>query len=160
MLFRSAVRKGESLGNVVLACHCLCAGASLGVDKTKVLAEVIGRGIVLVLEVDDDLVDALRYKKLLLGALIKLVGAHPLLVADNVYALVVGVLRLYVSDLDLVGKLLVLEVLESVTKVQGRALESLRRAVVAILGGAMNDPVGVLRSAAVEVRNAWYVVGE
>jgi len=73
-------------------------------------------------------------------------------------------MRAYASCADgesqVACKLLALQVLEAVAQVQGSrdTLSALKPAVVSILGAAMNDSSSVLRYAAVEVRNAWYLV--
>jgi hypothetical protein len=93
----------------------------------------------------------------------------------NLYFIVVGVMRAYASNVpddsyssqstvkqdDTVCKVLALQALETVATVPGAPkdlLGAVKPAVVAILGAAMNEKSSVLRQAAVEVRNAWFVI--
>jgi hypothetical protein len=77
--------------------------------------------------------------------------------------LVTGLLRAYaVSDpsSEAACKLLALQALEGMSHIEGARLSAskVRPAVVEVLAAAMNHPSGLLRQAAVDVRNAWYVL--
>lgn len=77
--------------------------------------------------------------------------------------LVTGLLQAYaVSDpsSEVSTKLLALQGLVALTHLEGskKAIASVQPAVVAVLGSAVDHPSGMLRQAAVDVRNAWYLV--
>ena len=61
---------------------------------------------------------------------------------------------------ELACKLLALQALAAIAQMGGAAdtLRKVKPAVVSILGAAMNHPSSLLRHAAVEVRNTWYIV--
>lgn len=77
--------------------------------------------------------------------------------------LVTGLLQAYaVSDpsLEVSSKLLALQGLEAMAHVEGakKYITTIQPAVVAVLAAAVNHPSGLLRQAAVDVRNAWYLI--
>jgi hypothetical protein len=77
--------------------------------------------------------------------------------------LVTGLLRAYaISDpsSEVASKLLALQALEGMAHMEGARVSAtaVRPAVVEVLAAAMNHPSGLLRQAAVDVRNAWYVL--
>ena len=77
--------------------------------------------------------------------------------------LVTGLLRAYaISDpsSEVACKLLALQALEGMARMEGAKVSAItvRPAVVEVLASAMNHPSGLLRQAAVDVRNAWYVL--
>lgn len=57
-------------------------------------------------------------------------------------------------------KMLALQGLEELSHLEGARSSTvdIKPAVVAVLAAAMNHPSGLLRQAAVDVRNAWYVL--
>ena len=59
-------------------------------------------------------------------------------------------------------KLLALQGLAALTNLDGarKAVTTIQPAVVSVLGPAINHPSGMLRQAAVDVRNAWYLVDQ
>jgi hypothetical protein len=78
-------------------------------------------------------------------------------------SIVTGLLRAYaVCDpvTEVSCKLLALQGLEGVAHMEGTksSTSTIKPAVVAVLAAAMNHPSGLLRQAAVDVRNAWYVL--
>lgn len=78
-------------------------------------------------------------------------------------SIVTGLLRAYaVSDpvSEVSCKLLALQGLEGVAHMEHTksSNSAIKPAVVAVLAAAMNHPSGLLRQAAVDVRNAWYVL--
>ena len=77
--------------------------------------------------------------------------------------LVTGLLQAYaVSDpsTEVSSKLLALQGLEAMSRVDGakKAIMTIQPAVVSVLAAAVNHPSGLLRQAAVDVRNEWYLV--
>ena len=77
--------------------------------------------------------------------------------------LITGLLRAYAvssPSSEISCKLLALQALEGMAHMDGARLSanSVRPAVVEVLAAAMNHPSGLLRQAAVDVRNAWYVL--
>ncbi len=78
-------------------------------------------------------------------------------------SIVTGLLRAYaVCDpvTEVSCKLIALQGLEGVAHMEGTksSTSTIKPAVVAVLEAAMNHPSGLLRQAAVDVRNAWYVL--
>ena len=74
-----------------------------------------------------------------------------------------GLLRAYAvssPSVEIATKLLALQALERMTTIEGARASApdIRPAVVAILALALNHPSGVLRQAAVNVKNAWEVL--
>ena len=77
--------------------------------------------------------------------------------------LVTGFLRAYAvshPSREVSCKLLALQGLEAMTHMQGakQHMCAVKPAVVEVLAAAMNHPSGLLRQAAVDVRNAWDVL--
>ena len=75
--------------------------------------------------------------------------------------MVTGLLRAYASSepsSEISCKLLALQALERMAEVDGAKQFSaaVKPAVVSIMAAALNHPSGLLRQAAVDVRNAWY----
>jgi hypothetical protein len=108
-------------------------------------------------------------RKLLLAAVLKLVAAAPADLSGKVPLLATGAMRCFAADpdpaSDVAGKLLALQVLESVASLPLGGPDrddrsALRPAVIAILSGAMNHPSSLIRQASVDVRNAWYALGQ
>lgn len=106
--------------------------------------------------------------KITLAGVVKLVSTVPDAVKDFIYPIITGSMRAYVSpeslnasvENSLPCKLLALQVLHSVTKVMGalHTLKECKAPVVSILEAAMNHPLGILRQAAVDVRNTWFLI--
>jgi hypothetical protein len=79
------------------------------------------------------------------------------------FSFVTGLLRAYATSdptSEVSTKLLALQALEGVAHMDGasQSTAAIKPAVVAVLAAAMNHPSGLLRQAAVDVRNAWYVM--
>jgi hypothetical protein len=77
--------------------------------------------------------------------------------------LVTGLLKAYaVSDpsSEASSKLLALQGLEAMAHNDSarKQVAAIQPAVVAVLAAAINHPSGLLRQAAVDVRNAWYLI--
>jgi hypothetical protein len=84
-------------------------------------------------------------------------------VSGFLLTVVTGLLRAFaVSDpsSEVSCKLLALQALEGMAHVEGarKSASAIQPAVVAVLAAAMNHPSGLLRQAAVDVRNAWYLM--
>ena len=107
-------------------------------------------------------------RRLLLAATLKLLTRIPDIFSRNVSYIVVGVMRTFAvggdenSTPDVVVKLLGLQILESIPRLNGARDEllALKPVVLSILAFAMNHPSTLLRQAAVEVRNMWCVLGD
>ena len=104
-------------------------------------------------------------KNLVLVAILKLLSVAPESVPASGFllTLVTGLLQAYaVSDpsTEVSSKLLALQGLEAMSRVDGakKAIMTIQPAVVSVLAAAVNHPSGLLRQAAVDVRNAWYLV--
>jgi hypothetical protein len=76
---------------------------------------------------------------------------------------VTGLLRAYASSdpsSEIACKLLALQALEGMADMEGakQFTMSIKPAVVSIIAAAINHPSGLLRQAAVDVRNAWFLM--
>lgn len=159
---------GPSSGVVAAAAHliCACKPQTMNANLLKSIARIAMSGLTPeALPLDGGGLHAV--KKLVLAAVLKLLAVAPTTIADISSAVASGIMRAYATgkgddSSDVAVKLLALQALESLAKVNnGRnSLETVKSAVVSILAAAMNHPSGLLRHAAVEVRNAWYVVGD
>jgi hypothetical protein len=106
-------------------------------------------------------------KKLVLATLLKLLAVYPRMCSDKASYLAIGVMRAYAMTEDsdptseIANKLLALQALAYIARLEhGRdSIKDIQPAVVSVLSGAMNHPSSLLRSAAVEVRNIWFVAG-
>jgi hypothetical protein len=100
-------------------------------------------------------------KNLVLAAALKVISVAPTVVHGFALSIVTGLLRAYSISSEVSCKLLALQGLEAVAHMEGArksSTSSIQPAVVAVLAAAMNHPSGLLRQAAVDVRNAWYVL--
>ena len=107
----------------------------------------------------------LSVTELVLASVVKLLCVSPSSFR-NVDLLVTGTLRAFATlgaprqSCEVACKLLALQALATVAQM-GQipdVLKTIRPAVVSILGSASNHPSALLRIAAVEVRNAWFVM--
>jgi len=155
------------IGLLLVVCHLVCSSDLSKFDRATIhmVATVSVEGL------SSDLFqgrNALseewsRARMLVICAVLKLICAAPATVNGFVLTMVSGLLRSYaVSDPDSeVGcKLIILQALEQVAHLEGAktTVAAVKPAVLAILASAMNQRSGLLRSAAVDVRNAWCIV--
>lgn len=159
--------KYDSLGLLTTVCHLLCLSDLHNFTATNLesIANVIANGLSL-----SNLQAAARadasVSMLVLAALVKLLCVSPSSLKHSIYRLVTGTMRAYaVADelehrAEVANKILALQALEVVTHMghSPEVLRTVKPAVVSLLGAATDHPSGVLRLAAVEVRNAWFVV--
>lgn len=106
---------------------------------------------------------AAKARTIVVCAALKLICTVPTTVNGFVLTMVAGLLRAYaVSDpnTEIGCKLVVLQALEKLSSLDGAkaTIVTVKPAVLAILSVAMNQKSGLLRSAAVDVRNAWCLV--
>jgi hypothetical protein len=107
--------------------------------------------------------DITKTRTLIVCALLKLLCLVPASVNGLVMTMVSGLLRSYAvcdPETEVGCKVLALQGLEQIAHLEGAkaSILAVKPAVVAILASAMNQKSGLLRSAAVDVRNAWYLV--
>jgi hypothetical protein len=160
-----------SPGGVASACYIICSSniKMLSRISREQLIAVVSYGLSSKAATEEEtssVSNRLKIKKLVLAAVIKILCVAPELLAQNLNYIVTSIMRLYAtslgltSDLEITSKLLALQALEATanTNIAIDTLAILKPAVVSILEGAMNDPSSMLRQAAVEVRNSWYVL--
>lgn len=104
-----------------------------------------------------------RARTFVLTVILKLVAVAPTSIKGFVPHLVPGLLRAFaVSDCQSeVGcKLVALQALERLAFLEGEKSDILtvKPAIVSLLASAMNQKNGLLRRAAIDVRNTWYLV--
>jgi len=151
----------QPIGVVACACYLVSTTKTQFVGKSvlNALALVIARGLSMDSSCTNDVA------KLLLGALLKLLAVAPDSLSGNGAYLVTGIMRMFASFPEptsgIAVKLLALQALDSLARVDGSLVELtvVKPAVVSVLATSMNHPSSVLRHAAIEVRNAWYVAG-
>jgi len=103
--------------------------------------------------------------KLMLCSALKILSVVPEALKDDTYSLITASLRSYAaadkfpSGDALACKLLAIQLLQAVSNMEGaeKTLHRSREPVVSTLGAAMNHSSCVLRQAAVEARNSWYL---
>jgi hypothetical protein len=155
-----------SLGAVAVACYTVCASApeAISTKTVELTASLVGHALS-----SDALSTAgagnfATVKTLVLVTILKLVSVSPSVMSKMGIHLVAGIVRSYAttgasSTTDITSKLLALQALESLARIENKSdsLAKLKPAVISILTAAMNHPSSVLRHAAVEVRNVWYL---
>ena len=99
----------------------------------------------------------------MVSTLLKFLCICPTVLNGYVLEMVSGLLRSYaISDpCEEIGcKLITLQALQELSHLDGakHSILTVRPAVIAILSSAMNQKNGLLRSAAVDVRNVWCLV--
>jgi hypothetical protein len=90
----------------------------------------------------------------------------PAALSRSIYFIVTGLMRAYAVTVDsdpvpeITCKLLALQGLATVIRIEGakETLQAVQKAVVSLLSAAMNHPSSLLRHAAVEARNAWFLL--
>ena len=169
---RSQAQSGEQIsalpvGLLLVVCHVICGSDLSKADRATVhmVATLATEGF------SSDLFkvgvklpgQAVKARMLVICSVLKLICISPTTVNGFVLTLVSGLLRAYaVSDPDseIGTKLIILQTMEEVAHLDGAkaAVSAVKPAVIAILASAMNQRSGLLRSAAVDVRNAWCIV--
>ena len=159
---QSAVRVSTPISIGVLGTSayiiCSCGWKSMPPSMSTALSDNILQGLSLECHVPATI------KKVMLAAVVKLVSLRYDPVEKNVLGVVTGVLRAYATadgdERSLSCKMLALQALDSIPSVltsQG-SIAAVKPAVISILEQAMVDKSSILRHAAVEVRNSWYLV--
>ena len=161
------IAPAPSIGSIAAISHLVCSSniQNISANHLDAIARLIASGLA-----PNCLETAVREDtnviKLVLAALVKILCSSPTSFGNNVYVLVTGTMRAYATagnmgqGSEIACKLLALQALAAIAQM-GSATETLRKvkpAVISILGAAMNHPSSLLRHAAVEVRNAWYIV--
>lgn len=169
-LERDQAQNGETItkpspGLLLIVSHVICMSDFAKLDRTMLhqLSTIIVEGLSSSLFQRDSNVST-SVKNIILAAALKVISVAPTVVHGFALSVVTGLLRAYaVSDptSEISCKLLALQGLEGVARMEGAtkaSTTSIQSAVVAVLAAAMNHPSGLLRQAAVDVRNAWYVL--
>ncbi|KAG7353695.1 Dos2-interacting transcription regulator of RNA-Pol-II [Nitzschia inconspicua] len=156
-----------SVGQLLVVCHLVCANDLSKFDRktTHMAATVSVEGL------SSDLFqvgkkmsdDGTRARILVICSVLKVICTAPSAVSGFVLTLVAGLLRAYAvasPDSEIGCKLVVLQALEEVTQLDAAkpTIIAVKPAVLSILASAMNQKSGLLRSTAVDVRNAWCLV--
>jgi hypothetical protein len=111
--------------------------------------------------------NALVVKKIVLAAVVKIICTkQTAALSRSIHFVVTGLMRAYAVTVDsdpvseITCKLLALQGLATVIRIEGAkgTLQALQKAVVSLLSAAMNHPSSLLRHAAVEARNAWFLL--
>jgi len=159
---RSATVKENSFGVIGASAFIVCCNNWKGMS-TKMssgLTDILLHGV----SSRRDLPGSVR--KILLSAVVKLLSLKTIAAEQNIPTIVTGVLLCYAST-DKYGasdalacKLLALQALQTIPSVLStRApVVSVKPAVVSVLEQAMVEKNSLLRHAAVEVRNSWFVI--
>jgi Dos2-interacting transcription regulator of RNA-Pol-II len=160
-------KQHDSLGLLSAVCHVICSSNLQNVTATNLeaIAGVIAYGLSPAALQVATRVDT-SVTELVLAALVKLLCVSPSSFRNNIHPLVTGTMRAYATAGDMerrsevACKLLALQSLAAIAHMNNslEILKSVKPAVVSLLGAATNHPSSLLRLAAVEVRNAWYVV--
>jgi hypothetical protein len=153
------------LGCIAAVCQVVCAGNIKNIGKTNLsmISEVVASGLAPA-SLQAAVQEGPNVIKLVLASVIKLLCIAPEAFGTNMYLIVTGAMRAYATagnleyGSEIACKLLALQTLEAAALGSGDSLRTVKPAVVSVLGAAMNHPSGLLRQAAVEVRNAWYLV--
>ena len=137
---------------------CNCSWKSL----PRSMATAVSNNVLQGLSLDYPMPNIL--KKVVLAAVVKLISLKHDLFDKNLLAVVTGVLRAYATvdreEHAMACKIFSLQVLQSIPTVltAQTSINPVRPAVISILEQAMVDKSSILRHAAVEVRNSWYLV--
>lgn len=156
-----------SIGQLLVVCHLICATDLSKLDRNnlhmiaKISVEGFSSGLFEVGKTASD--DLALARVLVVCAVLKLICTAAQTVNGFVLTMVTGLLRAYAvadSETEVGCKMVVLQALEELSKLDGAKsiIIAVKPAVLAILSSAMNQRIGLLRSAAVDVRNAWCLV--
>ena len=156
---------GPSAGLLVVVSHIICISEFAKLDKTHLhqISTLVVEGLSSTIFLSESKTSR-SCKNLVLTAALKVISIAPTVVLGLALPIVTGLLRAYAmsdSTSEVSCKLLALQGLEGVAHMEGTSkasASSIKPAVVAVLAAAMNHPNGLLRQAAVDVRNAWYVL--
>jgi hypothetical protein len=111
--------------------------------------------------------NAIAVKKIVLAAVVKIICTkQTAALSRSIYFVVTGLMRAYAVTVDsdpvseIACKLLALQGLATVIRIEGakETLQAVQKAVVSLLSAAMNHPSSLLRHAAVDARNAWFLL--
>ena len=156
---------GPSAGLLVVVSHIICVSDFSKLEKIYLhqISTLVVEGLSSPIFLSESKASR-SYKNLVLTAALKVISVAPNVVLGLALSIVTGLLRAYAmsdSTSEVSCKLLALQGLEGVAHMEGTSktsASSIKPAVVAVLAAAMNHPNGLLRQAAVDVRNSWYVL--
>jgi hypothetical protein len=159
------------IGVLLIVSYLICVSDLLKFDKTTIqkIATIAVDGFSSEIfqvpgQLDTGLAsDITKSKALVVCAVLKLICVVPSSVNGFILSMVSGLLRAYAvsnADSEVGCKVLALQGLEQIAHMEGAksSITAVQPAVVAILASAMNQKCGLLRSAAVDVRNAWCLI--
>ena len=156
-----------SLGAISAVCYVVCSSSMQHIPPKnhQRIADIVISGL-LPSSLQRAMAIDIGAVSLLLAALVKLLSVTPALFQNSIYHVVTGTMHAYAiarhgddssMDAETTCKLLAFQALASAAQVTNtpKTLLALQPAVVSVLGAAMNHPSGLLRHAAVEVKNTW-----
>lgn len=156
-----------SVGQLLVVCHLVCASDLYKFDRklSHMVATVCVEGLSSeLLQVGRKLLDdGKKARTLVICAVLKLICNAPSAVNGFVLTMVAGLLRAYAvasPETEIGCKLVVLQALQELAHLEGAksTVMAVKPAVLSILSSAMNQKSGLLRSTAVDVRNAWCLI--
>ncbi|KAL7568751.1 hypothetical protein ACA910_021743 [Epithemia clementina (nom. ined.)] len=136
---------------------CTCGWKSMSLSMSAALSDIVLRGLSLGTDIPGTL------KKVLLAAVVKLISLKHDLIEKNLLTVITGVLRAYATadggDCSTCCKIVALQALEGMPTLLAstESISDVKPAVISILEQAMVDKSSILRHAAVEVRNSWFL---
>ena len=161
----------SQIGLLMVVCHVVCASDLSRFDRVTIntLARLLVRGFSSDLfQVSSQFgnklpAEAAKARTLVICALLKFLCIASTAVNGFVLEMVSGLLRSYaISDpsTEVGCKLITLQALEELAHLDGakESILDVKPAVIAILSSAMTQKNGLLRSAAVDVRNVWCLI--
>jgi hypothetical protein len=156
------------IGLLIIVSHILCSCDLNTIEKNLLqqmtTIEIEGLSSSVFAKVEGGSSKFTHVKSLVLAAILKLICVVPHLIPGRL-TVVKGLLRAYgtADPASEVGcKLLSLQALEQIASMEGAKdfAASIQPAVVSIVAAATNHPSGLLRQAAVDVRNAWFLISD
>lgn len=160
------------IGLLMVVSHVVCASDLSRFDNTTthLLARLLVRGFSSQLfQPSSELGQKLpqefaKSRAVVISALLKFLCTSPSAIKDHVLDLASGLLLSYAicdPDIEVGCKLITLQALQELSHLDGakNSILNVKPAVISILSSAMTQKNGLLRSAAVDVRNMWCLIG-
>lgn len=169
--------ESQPLALLAVISHVICSSSlrNIADSDMQVITGVIVSGLSSISSLTADaknqstelIANALVVKKIVLAAVVKIICTkQTAALSRSIHFVVTGLMRAYAVTFDsdpvseITCKLLALQGLANVIRIEGAkgTLQALQKAVVSLLSAAMNHPSSLLRHAAVEARNAWFLL--
>jgi hypothetical protein len=169
--------ESQPLAVLAVVSHVICSSSLRNITDSdmQVITGVVLGGLSSICSLTADaknqstemIMNALVVKKIVLAAVVKIICTkQTAALSRSIYFVVTGLMRAYAVTVDsdpvseITCKLLALQGLAAVIRIEGakETLQAVQKAVVSLLSAAMNHPSSLLRHAAVEARNAWFLL--